>query len=288
MLKWTARAAGALLALALLFFGLGYWNATRTPEVVAVRLPLAGLPPGREIRVLQLSDLHFGYLDMGPARLGRIIAQANALKPDLIVLTGDYHGGKLLDKPSSRLEAALGPLAALRAPLGVFAVTGNHDQPYWTARLLRQQKRPTLLVNRAVDVGPLAVVGLQSAARGADPAVATAAMAAVPKEKPILLIRHEGDFMPYVPHPPNPVLVLAGHTHGGQVVLPLLGSIGDHWPAPPHCRRGLCRLGDWRVYVSSGLGTSVLPIRYGVPPEMVLLTLYPAGQPAGRNPSTER
>ncbi len=286
MLKRLWRWIGALFILALLFLAGGYWNATRDPIVVEVRLPLAGLPPGREVRVLQLSDIHFGNPDMRGERLKRIVAQANALSPDLIVLTGDYHGGKLVDKPGTRLEAALRPLAALQAPLGVFAVGGNHDQPYWTAWVLRRQSRPTLLNNESVDVGPLVVVGIGSSARRADSGGADTgrALAGLAPDRPLLLIRHEGDHMAYVPRPPNPALVLSGHTHGGQVVLPILGSLGDHWPSRPHCRRGLCRIGDWRVFVSSGVGTSVLPIRYGVPPEMVLLTLYSAG----RNPSTER
>ena len=267
--------------LTLLFLVGGYWNATRSPRLVEVRLPLAGLPPDSEVRVLQMSDLHIGFPDMGPARLRRIVAEANALRPDLIVLTGDYFGGKLYDKKLLPLHEALPLLADLEAPLGVFAVSGNHDQRYWTPWVLERQPRPTLLANASVDVGPLVVVGLNSVADGAN---LTRAMAGVPADRPVLLIRHEGDHMHYAPPIPNPSLVLAGHTHGGQVVLPILGSVGDHWSGKPHCRRGLCRIGQWRVFVSSGIGTSVLPIRYGVPPEMVLLTLYSEG----RKPSTER
>ena len=281
MRKWLLRGTGALLLLALLFLAGGYWNATRPPRVVEVRLPLAGLSQGAEIRVLQLTDLHVGRPDMDAERLRRIVAQANGLGPDLIVLTGDYFGGKWFDKAGMQLHEALRILEDLYAPLGVFAVSGNHDQAYWTPRVLGQQRRPALLANASVDLGPLVLVGLNSVVFGADPA---RALEGIAPDRPILLIRHEGDNMAYVPRPPNPALVLAGHTHGGQVVLPLLGSIGDYWSGRPHCRRGLCRIGDWRVYVSSGIGTSVLPIRYGVPPELVLLTLYSAG----RNPSTER
>lgn len=281
MLKWLLRGIGAILLLGLLFLAGGYWNATRTPRVVEVRLPLAGLPQGAEIRVLHMTDLHIGRPDMDAERLRRIVEQANGLGPDLIVLTGDYFGGKLFDRAGMRLDEALALLADLYAPLGVFAVSGNHDQAYWTPKVLGRQPRPALLTNSSLDIGPLVLVGLNSVTNGADYA---RAMAGIGKDRPILLIRHEGDHMAYVPRPPNPALVLAGHTHGGQVVLPLIGSIGDHWSGRPHCRRGLCQLGDWRVYVSSGIGTSVLPIRYGVPPELVLLTLYSEG----RNPSTER
>lgn len=285
-MKWIARALAAIAALALLFFGVGYWNATRAPVVVNVRLPLAGLPQGREIRVLHITDTHYGHPDMRTPRLNAIVAQANRLKPELIVLTGDYIGGKLLDKPRSWLEEALPPLAALQAPLGVYAVLGNHDQPHWTPRVMARQVQPKLLINSSADVGPLVIVGLNSAVHGMN---MTRGFQDVPKGKPVLLLMHEGDFLSYHKPPANPVLALGGHTHGGQVVLPLIGSLGDLWPAKPLCRRGLCTLNGWQLFVSSGVGTTFLPIRYGVPPEMVLITLYsPPDHSTGRKSGTDR
>jgi predicted MPP superfamily phosphohydrolase len=277
-MKWLARALAACAALALLFLGVGFWNATRMPVVEQVRLPLAGLPPGQEIRVLHLTDTHFGYPDMRTGRLLRIVAQANALKPDLIVLTGDYMGGKILDKPRSRLEEALPPLGALQAPLGVYAVLGNHDEPKWTPRVMARQHWPKLLVNQHADVGPLVIVGLDSAAHGTRPDLA---FRGVPAGKPVLLLIHEGDYLSYVDERPgNPALALAGHTHGGQVVLPIVGSLGNLLLGPPGCNRGLCQMQGGTLFVSSGIGTSVLPIRYGVPPEMVMITLYSPDTPA--------
>ncbi len=289
-MKWLARALAACAALALLFLGVGFWNATRTPEVVQVRLPLAGLPAGREIRVLHISDTHYGYPDMRTRRLLAVTRQANALKPDLIVLTGDYMGGKLLDKPRSWLEEALPPLAALEAPLGVYAVLGNHDEPAWTPRVMARQLRPKLLVNESADIGPLTVVGLSSVMHRPDLAKA---LKGVQPGRPLLILRHEGDAMRHEPRrPANPALVLAGDTHGGQVRFPVVGSLGDLLTGTPLCPRGACVIGGWHVFVNSGVGTSVLPIRYGVPPEMVLITLYSPGLPAdhstGRKSGTER
>lgn len=290
-MKWIARALALCAALALLFLGTGFWNATRPPVVVEVRLPLEGLPPGREIRVLHLTDTHFGYPDMRTRRLLGIVAQANALKPDLIVLTGDYMGGKLLDKPRSWLEEALPPLSGLKAPLGVYAVLGNHDQPQWTPRIMAQLVWPKLLLNAHVDVGPIVVAGVNSVVHHAD---IDRAFKGVPPGKPVLLLRHEGDYMAYTrQRPANPVLVLGGHTHGGQVVLPLVGSLGHRVTGKPRCNRGLCTVNGWRLFVSSGIGTSLLPIRYGVPPEMVMITLHSPGAPApdhstGRKSGTER
>lgn len=292
-MKWLVRALAACAALALVFLGVGYWNATRPPVVVNVRLPLEGLPPGREIRVLHITDTHYGHPDMRTERLLAITRQANALKPDLVVLTGDYMGGKLLDKPRSWLEEALPPLAALQAPLGVYAVLGNHDQPYWTARVMARQLRPTLLVNENVDVGPFTIVGLNSAMYGPN---LKKALHGLQAGKPILLLIHEGDYLSYeTPPPDNPVLALAGHTHGGQIVLPVVGSLGNLLTGKPLCRRGACTVHGWPLFVSSGVGTTLLPIRYGVPPEMVMITLYAPGTPAavadhstGRKSGTER
>lgn len=292
-MKWLVRALAACAALALVFLGVGYWNATRPPLVVNVRLPLAGLPAGREIRVLHITDTHYGHPDMRTGRLLSIASKANALKPDLIVLTGDYIGGKYLDLPRSRLEEALPPLAALEAPLGVYAVLGNHDQPYWTPRVMARQVRPKLLVNENVDIGPLTIVGLNSAMHGPN---MKKAFQGVTPGKPVLLLIHEGDYLSYeAPPKDNPVLALAGHTHGGQIVLPLLGSVGDFVSGKPLCRRGNCTVKGWPLFVSSGVGTTFLPVRYGVPPEMVMITLHAPGTPetavdhsTGRKSGTER
>ncbi|MBS3962102.1 MAG: metallophosphoesterase [Sandarakinorhabdus sp.] len=266
------RGAALAAALLMLFLGAGLWNATRATRLVEARLPLAGLPAGTEIRVLLMGDTHFGFPDMGTGRLLGIVAQANAQKPDLIVLTGDYMGGKIMDWPRARLEQALPPLAALKAPLGAWAVMGNHDVPVWTPQIAALQVQPKMLINAHADVGPLVVVGLDSAKHGADPA---RALAGVPPGKPIIMLLHEGDHLAGLTPPPfNPVLVLSGHTHGGQVILPGIGSVGSLFLGKPLCNRGACRVNGWPLFVTSGVGTSWLPIRYGVPPEIVLLTLH--------------
>ena len=287
-MKWLAGVLGALAALLIVFLAVGLWNATRPPVVVRMNMELAGLPPGRQVRVLLMSDIHFGYPDMRTRRLLGIVARANALKPDLILLAGDYMGGKLLDWPGSMLEEALPPLAGLKAPLGVFAVPGNHDEQTWTPRIMANLVRPTLLVNRNVDVGPLVVAGIDTIAHSARPGQA---LAGIPAGKPVLVLRHEGDAMQYLPPlRANPAIALAGHTHGGQVVLPFVGSVGDRWSGDPLCRRGLCEVNGWRLLVTSGVGTSVLPIRFGVAPEMVLITLRApdAAYSTGRKSATER
>jgi predicted MPP superfamily phosphohydrolase len=263
----------ALLALGLLVFALGLWNATRPPEIVRVTLPLPGLRPGTEVRVVLMSDLHAGRPDMPAARLSSIVAAANALRPDLILLAGDYQGGKLLDQPHTRIEDALAPLQDLRAPLGVIAIPGNHDGLRWTRWALARQGGPRFLVNAHVDVGPLVVAGVDSLAHVADPA---RALAGIPSGRPVLLLFHEPEMLERRAIG-RPVLALAGHTQGGQIYIPGIGAPSVLFASPLPCRRGSCVLGGTPVYVTSGVGTSWLPVRFGVPPEMVLIRLVPAG-----------
>lgn len=277
------RLIGRLIALAglvaLLVFGLGLWNATRPPVVVRADVPLEGLPEGQRIRVLLIADTHFGFPDMGTRRLLKTVSIARAEKPDLVILAGDYMGGKLIDWPRPWLEQALPPLASLNGPLGAFATLGNHDNPVWTPRVMALMVRPRLLRNEAVDVGPLAVAGVDSIDIGADVA---RAIAQAPPGKPLLLVIHEGDHLRFVAPPADrPVLALAGHTHGGQIVLPGIGSVGHLLTRPTACLRGLCNVNGWPLYVTSGVGTSWVPIRFGVPPEVVVLTLYSTGRKSG-------
>jgi len=271
-MKLLARLLGLVVAAALVFIGVGYRGATRTPVVVSETRRLPGLPPGTSLRVLLIADTHHGWPDMPPARLDALVAQANALRPDLILLAGDYHGGKLFGfERKPRLEPALRPFAAFQATLGVFAVMGNHDTMRWTPYVLARQPRPRLLVNQSVDVGPVVVAGINSASHGADVPGTLAGIA--PGAKPILVFIHEGDVFVYATKPDRSVLALAGHTHGGQIVLPLVGSLGDLFLGRAACRRGACTINGWPLYVTSGVGTSWLPLRIGVPPELVLLTL---------------
>lgn len=270
-MRLFARLLGLGLAAALLFIGIGYWGATRPPVVVEASHRLSGLPSGTTLRVILIADTHEGWPDMPPARLEAVVAQANALKPDLILLAGDYQGGKLFDfRKKDGLEPAIRPLAALKAPLGVFAVMGNHDSMRWTPFVFANQPRPRLLINDSVDVGPLVVAGANSVQHGAD---VPGTLVRIPPGKPILFLLHEGDHFIYEKAPDRPVLALSGHTHGGQIVLPVIGSLGDLVLGKSACRRGACTVNGWPIHVTSGVGTSWLPLRIGVPPEMVLLTL---------------
>ncbi|MBV8971111.1 MAG: metallophosphoesterase [Sphingomonadaceae bacterium] len=260
-------AAVVALGLAGLSAIVGGWRgATARPRVVRYDVAVRGWS-GPPLRLVQVSDIHMGPPDMPAARVADIVAEVDALRPDIIVLTGDYHGGKFLDGDAGNLDDGVRPLRRLHAPLGVFAVRGNHDDPYWTPRVLPRY-RMTYLENAHADAGPVTVAGIDDAETG-HPDIA-AALAGAPPGKPVLLLMHEPDRFAAVPR--GVALTLAGHTHGGQIRLPLIGAIVTHtdfgWV------RGRYDQGGRTLIVSSGVGTSGVPLRLGVPPEIVVVTLH--------------
>lgn len=270
------RWRGALLlvggvALAVLTAGLA--ETLRDPVVARYDVALAELPIGAPpLRVVHLSDLHVSWPDMPPQRLARIVDQANALNPDLIVLTGDYDGGKLWDVGGWSLTAKLKPLAALRAPLGTHVVLGNHDNRYWSNVIFRHLGI-RVLGNAAVDAGPITVGGMHSLIQLANPVDGVRRVAArAASGKPLILIAHEPDHFRWLP--PEVDLFIAGHTHGGQLCLPFAACAALN-PFYARYRRGAYRERGKTMIVSSGVGTTFVPLRLGVPPEIVVIELRP-------------
>lgn len=272
---WLACLAGALV----IMFGIA--GAVRNPIVARYRIPIDGLQ--RPVRIVQLSDVHASAMDMPRERLRRVVARINALQPDIIVLTGDYISGNPEAWSLAETRAALAPLGELTAPLGVFAVLGNHDGPAKTMAAFAGTG-VRVLRGTSAAAGPIWIVGADDLLRGS-PAVEAMRRAAevLPAGRPIIVIAHEPDFFQYLPE--RATLLIAGHTHGGQIRLPIVGGprIGEFIDA--HLRGVFREHGQWLV-VSSGLGTSLVPIRIGVPPEIVEISLIPYS--AGRKSGTER
>ena len=271
-----------LLGLAVVAALFGLAGAVQDPVVARYTVALPGLD--RPVKIVQLSDIHASRFDMPPARIRRIVAMTNARRPDLIVLTGDFISGYPTRWTPAEARAALAPLAGLEAPLGVFAVLGNHDGP----ALLKSALAGTgvqLLIADSRDAGPLVVVGADDLLSGRN-AVASLnrAVEAVPPGKPVIGIAHEPEFMQWLPKPVS--LLIVGHTHGGQIVLPLLGTLPHNRYIDTHLR-GLYAEHGQTLVVSSGLGTSVLPFRIGARPEIAEITLVPAHS-VGRNSGTDK
>lgn len=269
------RLLAALLLLALAVPVLGYRNATADPVVrhadVGFQSWPKGVPP---VRAALLADIHIQGPDLSPERMARIAAQVNAQKPDLILIAGDFSGDRALrTRLYSEAEIAAS-LRTLKAPLGVYAVLGNHD--HWRdgpamKRAVSAAGIP-VLANRAVRAGPVTIAGADDIHTGnADVEALARSAAALPG--PAVVLSHSPDIAPVLP--PRFGLVLAGHTHCGQIVLPLIGRIAT---ASRHGERyacGMIREPGRTTIVSAGLGTSVLPFRFGAPPDFWMITLGP-------------
>jgi hypothetical protein len=264
-----------LLPLLLLTPSLGlawcYASAVADPVVRHATIALPRWPAGAgPVRVLLWSDLHLGNKATGRARLERLVARANALRPDLVLLAGDYIAGH--EREDAGVAPGLAALRGLRAPLGVVAVMGNHE--YWTdapaVRRALEEAGVTVLANEAARRGPLAVGGIDDMVNRREDVGATAAAVRAVGGAAVLL-SHSPDIAPRLPG--DMPLLLAGHTHCGQVVLPLYGPPVE--VSEPRYRCGLAREGGRLTVVTAGTGTSVLPLRFGAPADWWLLTLTP-------------
>ena len=275
-MRWFLRLLVLVLLAALGVAGYGYWSATREPVVREARIQLRAWPKNqRPLRLLLMSDIHVQGPDMRPSRLLAIVQQANALAPDIILLAGDFIGDKQLGTRTYSAEEMAAPLAALEAPLGRFAVLGNHDHwnnaPAVRAALTGVGIR--VLVNEAARAGPLAIGGVDDDHTSRSDLGRTLVAMQMAGGLPILL-SHSPDPFPALPE--DVPLMLAGHTHCGQIRLPGIGPLAT---ASRHGKRYACGRIDERgrtLIVSAGLGTSVLPIRIGAAPDMWLIELGPA------------
>lgn len=223
-----------------------------------------------------VSDLHLGP-DVTLAEIERVVNVVNGLAPDLVLLGGDY-----VSHTAETMPALAGVLARLTARLGVYAVLGNHD--LWTDRELVQRGLEAagarVLVNAGEEVatpgGPIYLAGLDDAWSGQPDY--TQAMAAHREGTPTILLQHEPDPAAERADDARLLLQLAGHTHGGQVRLPLIGA-----PVLPlHGRRyvaGLYTVGRSHLYVTRGIGVIKPPVRFNCPPEVAVFTLTPQAAP---------
>ncbi|MCB2067116.1 MAG: metallophosphoesterase [Erythrobacter sp.] len=279
LLARIARHWKLLLVLKLAVVGLlaaKAWHDTMAdPEVLRTTVALPGLPAGSPpITVALISDIHVAGPDMPPARVERIVAQVNALHPDLVAIAGDLVSEKGLASQVYTPAEVVAPLAALRARLGVLVVPGNHDHWYDWPALQRELHARGIrtLQNEAAEIGPLAVGGVDDAyTRRDDLPLVVDQMRDLPGAQ--LIVTHSPDIFPHVP--PDVSLVLAGHTHCGQIRLPFVGAVSSVSRYGDRFECGVIVEGGRRIIVGGGLGTSVLPMRFGTQPQVWLVTLVP-------------
>lgn len=250
--------------------GYGFAESGRL-TVERVRVPVPRLPLAFDgLRVAFLTDLHHGpYTELD--FISQVVRTTLSLQPDLILLGGDY---SLRER--KYIHPCFERLAGLSAPLGVFGVLGNHDYAHGLAdtRAGMRSARVTELTNDGVWLSRggdrLRLGGVDDLWRG-DPD-ATPAVGDATADEACLVISHNPDFAETLTDP-RVGLVLSGHTHGGQVIVP--GARNPFIPSRygEKYNRGLVEAPTTTVYVSRGLGLTGLPVRYNCPPELTLLTL---------------
>ena len=263
-------------------------------RITRYRVCPPGWPANLKLTVAAVADVHACEPWMDRERIEGIVAATNALNADVVVLLGDYVAGhdKVTGFVPDRIWAEA--LSGLRAPLGVFAILGNHD--WWrdteaqarghgpiAARIALERAGVPVLENDSVAISKdgqriwIAGLGDQWALHprtpGGDPVGVddlAATLGAVSDDAPILLLAHEPDIFPKVPE--RVALTLSGHTHGGQVRLPFVTPY-----APSELSRkyiyGHYLEGGRNLIVSGGLGCSWWPVRIGVPPEILLIEI---------------
>jgi predicted MPP superfamily phosphohydrolase len=199
--------------------------------------------------------------------------------PDLVVMLGDFVDADVWREGVVSSESVAARLGRLEAPLGAFAVLGNHDWQCGGERVANALRRAEIAVleDEALEVSvrgqPLWLAGVGDL-RERDPDL-DAALAAVPAGEPVLLLSHDPDVFSDTPEQVS--LTLSGHTHGGQVNVPVVrrhfipSRAGDRYAG------GHVEEGGRHLFVSRGVGTAGLPLRFRAPPEIAILTLLGAG-----------
>jgi len=257
----------------------GFTFGQRQVEHTHVRVALDNLHDElRGLRIVQISDLHIGN-GMEGEQLARMVARVNALQPDLLALTGD-----LFDFDPRFVEDGVRVLAGLRAPYGVFAVLGNHDTYTGTEHVaealgrlapnVRLLRRDMVRVphERAFYVAGVDDPGREWTATGVQLEELERLGAALPDDGPVLLLVHRPELFPQAARLGFP-LVLAGHTHGGQLALPTPGGRWNLARIVTRFHRGLYHLNGSVLYVNRGLGVAGPAIRVNCAREIATIEL---------------
>lgn len=268
-----------LLVIASVILGLGVWAFVIEPNRLVIhyeRIVVSSpRPDSRPIRIAAIGDIHAGSPFINTTKLRQIVELTNGQQPDLIVLLGDYMVRDNFYQTLIEPEITAGVLKDLHAPLGVFAVIGNHDSWYDAGRVRRAFETVgiTVLENdvRELRFGDrsLWLIGLADAQTNRHDIRGT--LARVPPDASTIVLEHHPDT--FLEMPAAVKLILAAHTHGGQVNLPFVGRLIVPSSHGQRFAAGTIREDGKTMFVTTGVGTSILPVRFRVPPEIAVLTI---------------
>ncbi len=273
------------VVLVTVFWGLGIRAFLWEPQTLEVRRVevVSRTWSGPPLRIGVISDTHMGAPHMSVARLNAIVQRMNSERPDIVVLLGDFAGR---DEPAAQRSSAersevlsgLPPLAKLEAPLGVWAVLGNHDWWYDGIAIERELEARKIMVleNERVLIqregGAFWLAGLADYESTRKKPSYMETLAELTTSEPVLAISHWPDV--FAAAPDRVALTLAGHSHCGQVNLPFLGRLVHASRGAERWQCGLYEERGRKLYVSGGVGVSILPVRFLQPPEIAVVTLH--------------
>jgi len=270
---------GTALFLLLLLLGVGVWSFFIEPNRLVIHqevIQIDNWPKDLSgLRIAVISDIHTGAPFVNDNKLREIVARTNQLNPDLIVLLGDYMSHDSWHSHRVEPEVTAAALKNLRAPLGVYSVLGNHD--WWyngeKVRAALEQNGIRVLEDEVAEIkwrnSSFWIAGL--ADLWTRPQRIQQTVDKVPPGSTIVAITHNPDIFPRLPR--NVQILLAGHTHGGQVNIPLIGSPIEPSDFGQRYAAGHVFENDHHLFVTTGIGTSIIPVRFRVPPEIVVLMI---------------
>lgn len=277
-LRWLLAAFAGALALV---WVVATYAALIEPESLIVRRVeiVSANWHGAPLTIAAIGDTHVGGPHMNAARMGRVVRRINALHPDLVVMLGDYaygHAPEAERSPAENQEivGGIATIAAVNARYGVVAVIGNHDGWYGreTITTALQSAGAAALWNRSITIhrsgGEIVIAGLADAWTG-HPDFAEA-LDGAPVGADTIVLSHNPD--PFANMPAGPAVMLAAHTHCGQVTIPFVGRPF----LPIHHKEFACGRIDRNgqtLFVTAGVGTSMAPVRFLNPPEIALITI---------------
>jgi uncharacterized protein len=283
-----------LVLFAVLCISYGYFIEPSRLVVTEQEIRIRGWDPAFDgLRIAMISDVHGGSNGASAENIRRVVETSNAQNPDVVVLLGDYASQERTNQPIQErplrmpIREVADNLAGLKAPHGVFAVLGNHDGWYGDVEVASELRRMgyRVLQNEIVTIrqngSVLRLFGMRDHLKldswQSFDNMVRSVIAANPKEGQLVVLEHSPDILYILNYwktlNPDLKLMLAGHTHGGQVWLPILGtpfvpsSVGQKYAKGHINEEGI------DMFVTSGIGTSILPFRFMVPPEVAVVTI---------------